>query len=86
MPVRAAVGGKAREHQAQAVEELGAGAESAPYPGNTRTLPKGKGRGDMEDLVDVSGRRAGHAPPRIGRERLEVAPRSLRVEDAERQG
>ena len=86
MPVRAAVGGKAGEHQAEAVEELGAGAEGAPYSGNSRTLPQGKGRRDMEDLVDVRGRRAGHAPPRIGGERLEVAPGALRVKDAERKG
>ena len=85
VPVGAAVGSEAREHQTQAVEQLRPGAESGADAGHTGPLVQGQGRGDIQHVVHIGPRGLRHAPARIGGERLQIAARALRVQDTQRQ-
>ena len=83
--VGAAVLGQAREHQAQAVEQLRAGAEGGADARDAGALAQGERGGDVERLVDLGAGGLGQAAAGVGGERLEVAAGALRIEDAEGQ-
>ena len=86
VPVRAQVGARAREQQAQVVEELRGRAESGAHVGHARPLAQGEGGGDVGDLVDRRPGGLGDAPARVGRQGLQVAAGPLRIEGAQGQG
>ena len=83
--VGAAMGSEAREHQAQAVEQLRPGAEGGADAGHAGPLVQGQGRGHVQHVVHVGPRGLGHAPARIGGEGFEIAARALRVQHPQRQ-
>ena len=84
--VRAPVAGKPGVHEAETVEELGPCAECAADPGDSRALVEGKGSGDIQNVVHVSLRRLGHAPPCISGEGVQISPGAFRVEDTQGEG
>jgi hypothetical protein len=84
--VRAAVGTQPREHQTQDVEQFGGGAEGRPDTRDTGPLPQGEGGGDVLDRVHVGAGRLRHPAAGVGRQCLDVAAGTLRVEDAEGEG
>ena len=86
MAVRAPVAGKAREHEAQTVEEFRHGSESAADAWNTRTLMQGQRCRHIADIVHMGPCRLGHAAAGISRERFQVSARSLSVQNSEREG
>ena len=85
VPVRAAVRGKAGEHQAETVQKLRSRAEGAADAGDGRPLAECKRSGNMENFIHLRLFGLRHAPPRVRRERFEIAPRSFRIENAERE-
>ena len=85
VPVGAAVARQPRIHQPQAVEQLGARAESAAYAGHGRTLVQCERRGDVRDVIHLRLRRLRHAPARICGQRVEISPRAFGVQHAERE-
>ena len=84
--VGAAVAGQAREHEPQAVEELRHGPEGAPDPGDARPLVQGQGCRHIADVVHMGPRRLRHPPSGVGRQRLQIPARPLRVQNAQGQG
>ena len=77
--------GQPGEHQAQAVEQLGAGTEGAADAGDAGPLMESQSRGDIEHLVHLGFGCLGHAPSRIGGQGLQIAPGPLGIEDAQGQ-
>ena len=73
----------AREQKAQAVQELGGGAERAAHAGDGGPLVQREGGGHVQHLVHVGAPRLREAAARVGGERLEVAARALGVQHAE---
>ena len=86
VPAGAQVGAGAREQQAQVVEQLRGRAEGGAHVGHTRPLAQGEGGGDVGDPVDRRPGGLGDAPARVGRQGLQVAAGSFRVEGAQGQG
>ena len=84
--VGAPVGAETGKHQAQAVEQLGRGAEGTADARHAGTLMEGEGRRNMQHLIRLCPGRLGHPAPGIGGERLQIAPGPLRVQHAEGQG
>ena len=85
MPVRAAVGRQAGEHQPQTVQQLGAGAKRAADTRHTGALVQGQRGRNIQHLVHIRAGRLGHAPPRIGGKRLQIAAGPFGIQYAERQ-
>ena len=81
--VRARVAAHAAEQQAQAVQQLGHGAEGAAHAGDARALVQRQGGGDVAHLVDVGARGLPHAPTRVRGQRLQIATRALCVQNAQ---
>ena len=73
----------AREQESEAVQELGGGAERAAHSGHGGPLVQREGGGHVQHLVHVGAPCLREAAARVGGERLEVAPRALRVQHAE---
>ena len=73
VPIRAAMAREAREHEPQAVQELCHRAERAADAGNARPLAECERRRNIADRADICNRCLRHAPPRVGRERFEIA-------------
>ena len=82
--VGAAVACKARIHQAQAVQKLRTGAEGTADAGHTGPLVQGQRRRDIEHLIHFRACGLGHAPPRIGGQGFQIAPRALGIQDPQR--
>ena len=74
---------RAAEEQAQAVQQLGRGAEGAAHTGYAGALVEREGGGNVEHLVDGSFACLREAAARVGGKRLEVAARPLGVENAQ---
>ena len=85
MPVRAAVGRQAGEHQPQTVQQLGAGAKRAADTRHTGALVQGQRGRNIQHLVHIRAGCLGHAPPRIGGKRLQIAAGPFGIQYAERQ-
>ena len=85
MPVRAAVTREPREHQAQAVQQLGARAEGAADARNAGALVQRQRSGNIQHLVHIGLCGLRHAAARVGGERLQIAPGALRIQHAERE-
>ena len=83
--VRTHVLGASREQEAQAVEQLGHGAEGRAHARHGRALVQRERCGHMQHLVDAGTARLREAAARIGGERLEVAPATFRIKHAKRQ-
>ena len=86
VPVGAQVGARAREQEAQMVEELRGRAEGGAHVGHAGALAQRERGGHVRNLVDRGLGSLGDAPTRVGRQGLQVTPRSLRVERAQGQG
>ena len=85
MPVGAAMGGQAGVHEPKRIQKLGHGPEGGADPRDARALVQSQGRRNVAHVVDLSPRGLGHAAPRVGGERLQVAPGTLGVNHAQRQ-
>ena len=86
VPVRAQVGTRTREQEAQVVEKLRRRTEGGAHVGYTWALAQRERGGHVLNLVDRGLGSLGDAPTRVGRQGLQVTPRSLRVERAQGQG
>ena len=78
--------GQPGEHEPQAVEQLGTGAEGAADARYTGALVQGQSRRDIEHLVHLSPGSLGHPAAGVGGEGLQVAPGALSIEDTQCQG
>ena len=81
--VRAAMARQTRKHQTYDVQQLRRRAERAAHSGHAGALMQCKRRRDVAHLIDACLLCLCHAPPRIRRQRLEIAARTLGVEHAQ---
>ena len=72
MPVGAAMASEAREHQAQAVQELRGRAEGAAHPGDSRPLVQSQRSRDIAHLFHFRPACLGNTSAGIGGQRLQI--------------
>ena len=73
MPIGAAMAGQTGVHQAQAIEQFGAGAKGAADAGHAGTLVQCQGGRDIQNIINRSPGRLGHAAAGIGGKGLQIA-------------
>ena len=84
--VRTAVARESREHQTQAVQQLGHGAEGAADSGHAGPLVQRQRRRNIAHVVHICPRGLCHPSSCVGGKRFQIAARAFRVEHAQRQG
>ncbi len=86
VPVGTAVAREAGKHQAQAVQQLGQGSESAPDARHTGALVQSQRRGDVAHVVGHRARCLGHPAAGIGGKGFQIAAGALGIQHSQRQG
>ena len=86
VPVGAAMAGEAREHQAQAVQEFGPGAESGTYAGHSGPLMQCDGGRHIKDIVHIGLGGETHPPAGICGQRVQIPSGAFGIQHSQGKG